>query len=312
MSQTDLVQVSIEQPLSLISTSSANGVDLSTDEIDRKATDCAIAAGKSNGNRPSNETFMHCLLGPVTLHTHPPVVTSIVCQRGWREKITALIPDAMFVEYQTPGIRLAMNVAKVLQENNWKQGDKAVLFLQNHGLVVSAPTAIDVAALTNDVVAKLSYFLGVDWSRYRLSNRISDLVLSTSGQSVCSYYCEDRVLQNAIKRNSSVIMAQPVFPDQVVYCGPGGLELTSLDDEKPLLNYIDRYGQLPRVVLYKASTDHLFIVSENMRKCRDIEQVLKAHALTLMSASIPQVQFLPDDELIYLMNWEAEKYRQKV
>ena len=79
-----------------------------------------------------------------------------------------------------------------------------------------------------------------------------------------------------------------------------------------MINYVERYGQLPRVILYKASIDHLFIVSENMRRCRDIEQVLKAHALTLLSASIPQVQFLQDDELIYLMNWEAEKYRQTV
>jgi hypothetical protein len=162
------------------------------------------------------------------------------------------------------------------------------------------------------VVAKLSYFLGVDWSRYRLCNRLSDLILATTGDLVCSYLCEDSVLIDAVRRNTSALLAQPVFPDQVIYAGPAGLELTSFDDEKPLVNYIERYGQLPRVVVYRASSNNLFIVSENVRRCREIEEILKAHVLTLTSASMPQVQFLSDDELIYLMDWEAEKYKETV
>lgn len=308
-SEKELCNVSVHEPLEFIGKHVSNGAE-AHEEIDRSAQRCIVTASRSNGRCPSNETFMHCLLGPLTLHTHPPVVTSIVCQRGWKEKIRTLVPNALCVEYQTPGIHLALALNKVLIEAGWKLGSKAAIFLENHGLIVTGSSAAEVAAGTNDVVAKLGFFLGVDWSRYRLSNRVSELIQTTSGQLVCSYYCEDRVLLDAVRRNPSVLMAQPVFPDQLVYCGPGGLELTSLDDEKPLLNYIDRYGQLPRVVLYKASTDHLFIVSESMRRCREIEQVLKAHALTLMSANIPEVQFLHDDELIYLMNRESEKQAQ--
>jgi hypothetical protein len=179
-------------------------------------------------------------------------------------------------------------------------------------MVIAAETASEIAATTNDVIAKLSYFIGVDWSRYRLTNRISDLVLSTTGRLVCTYLSEDRVLLDAVRRNPSVLLAQPVFPDQLIYAGPAGLELTSLDDDKPLINYIERYGQLPRIMVYRASSSQLFIVSKTMQKCREIEQILKAHALTLMSATIPNMQFLPDEELIYLMNREAEKERQTV
>lgn len=308
----DLCHVVLDQPLQFMSKTKLT-TDLSTDDIDRDAAECVHASlAEANGAQPSNETFMHCLLGQVTLHTHPPVVTSIVCQRGWRDRIAALIPSAIYVDYHTPGIRLALALAQELKKANRPPGERSIIFLQNHGLVVSGNSAGEVAATTNDVVAKLSYFLGVDWSRYRLSNRISELILSTTGHLVCSYYCEDRVLLDAVRRNHSVLMAQPVFPDQLVYAGPAGLELTSLDDEKPLFNYIERYGQLPRVILYKASTDHLFVVAETMRRCREIEQVLKAHALTLLTASIPYVQFLQDEELIYLMNWEAERNRQSV
>jgi hypothetical protein len=310
VSEDDLCELSCEDLLDFIEANM--GKDLTAEELEEPANECLQLANRTPERRPSNETFLHALFGPLTLHTHPPVVTSIVCQRGWREKISTLIPTAHFVDYATPGPCVAIKMAEALKEANWKIGDRAIVFLQNHGMIISGHTASEVAATTNDVVARLSYFLGVEWSRYRLTNRISDLILSTTGDLVCTYLTEDRVLQDAVKKNPSILLAQPVFPDQVMYSGPAGLELTSLDDEKPLTNYVERYGQLPRVVLYRSSSSQLFIVAETMRRCREIEQVLKAHALTLLSASMPQVQFLPDDELIYLMNKEVEKDKQTV
>lgn len=308
----DFCEISLDGPLSFIAANLTLSADRSTDDIDRAAVDCLIAANRSRRNLPSHDTFLHSLLGPFTLHTHPPVVTSIVCQRGWREKIAGLIPDALFVDYNTPGPRIAIAMAEVLREQGWKPGDRAIVFLQNHGLLVSAESVVEVARITDEVVAKLSYFLGVEWSRYRLSNRVSELILSTTGELVCSYLSEDRVLQDAVRKNPSSLLAQPVFPEQVINAGPAGLELTSMDDDRPLVNYIERYGQLPRVIVYRASMNQLFIVAETMSRCREIEQVLKAHTMTLLSAQMPNVQFLPDDELIYLMNWEAEKYKQTV
>ncbi len=310
-SESDLCEVNLDVILKFLADNV--GAEKHHDEsfdFDRAAVDCLLAASKAPGKRPSNETFLHALLGPLTLHSHPPVVTSIICQRGWREKIASMIPEALFVDYHTPGARAALATAEVLKKSKWKSGDQVIIFMENHGLLVSAENAGEVAAITNDVVSKLSYFIGVDWSRFRLSNRISDLILSTSGELVCSYLSEDRLLLHAARTNPSVLLAQPVFPDQLVYSGPAGLELGSLDDEKPLVNYIERYEQLPRVILYRASSKLLFIVADTMRKCRDIEQVLKAHVMTLMSASMPNVQFLSDDELIHLMNWEAEKYKR--
>jgi len=311
-SEDQLCEVTVSKLLQFIAENENVEEDRSTDSLDRAAHDCLIAACRTKGRLPSNETFLHALLGPLTLHTHPPVVTSIVCQRGWREKISGIIPDAIFVDYHTPGIRAAIATKAVLEQRDWKKGDEAIIFMQNHGLVVCGGSAGDVANKTNEVVAKLSYFLGVDWSRYRLSNRISDLILSTTGDMVCSYLSEDTVLLDAVRRNTSCLLAQPVFPDQVIYSGPAGLELTSFDDEKPLINYIERYGQLPRIVVYKASSNNLFIVAENMHRCREIEEVLKAHVLTLTSASMPNVQFLSDDELIYLMDWDSEKNKETV
>jgi rhamnose utilization protein RhaD (predicted bifunctional aldolase and dehydrogenase) len=136
-SERELCQVSVNKLIKFVAESENAEDDRSTDSLDRVAMDCLLAANRSKGKLPSNETFLHALLGPLTLHTHPPVVTSIVCQRGWREKIAGVIQDALFVDYRTPGIRSAIATRAVLEESGWKKGDRAIIFLQNHGLVVT-------------------------------------------------------------------------------------------------------------------------------------------------------------------------------
>lgn len=312
VSENELCRVSVAEPKALVAKLASEIHSMSDEQIDDAVNACLKSATKSDGKNPSNEWLLHSALGPYTLHTHPPVVTSVVCQRGWEARVINLIPKAIFVKYHTPGAKLAAAVARALKERNWTQGEKAVIFLENHGLIVSAKSAADVANITNEVVATLSYFLGLDWSRYRLSNRVSDLMYRLTGERVSSYYCEDQALIGAIRRNSSVLLAQAVFPDQVAYCGPAGIELTSLDDEKTVESYVEKYGQLPRVLLYKASSDHIFLIGPSIKKCRQMEEVLKAHILTLSATTMANVQFLSEDEMTRLSRNEAEKHRMTV
>ena len=58
--------------------------------------------------KPSIETFLHSLLGKYTLHTHPIAVNAITVQKDWKEILTGIFPNAVFVDYKTPGIELAL------------------------------------------------------------------------------------------------------------------------------------------------------------------------------------------------------------
>ena len=147
---------------------------------------------------------------------------------------------------------------------------------------------------------------------FALSNRISDLILSTSGELVCSYLSEDRLLLHAARTNPSVLFTTGV-PGSVGVLRTGRTRTGFVGRRKTACKLHRKIKTTSRVILYRASSKLLFIVADTMRKCRDIEQVLKAHVMTLISASMPNVQFLSDDELIFhLMNWEAEKYKRSV
>ena len=108
------------------------------------------------GKKPSIETFLHAISGRYTLHTHPIVVNVLACRKGGMNVLRELFPKALIVPYATPGVELAKAYFNSYKES---AGDNNVIFdivfLQNHGLVVSADTADEVIEKTEFVIKKI-------------------------------------------------------------------------------------------------------------------------------------------------------------
>ena len=49
-----------------------------------------------------------------------------------------------------------------------------------------------------------------------------------------------------------------------------------------------------------------------MKKCYDIQSVLKSHILCINNVINNGIDYLNDDEILYLNNWDAEKYRKNI
>ena len=113
------------------------------------------------GGRPSIETFLHSISGTYTLHTHPVVVNAFTCRENWTEELMKAFPDAMYVPYAKPGIQLAMTyyaAAEACMDRELEIPD--VVFLQNHGLLVSGETADAVIEKTEQTLGQLEEMLG--------------------------------------------------------------------------------------------------------------------------------------------------------
>lgn len=283
---------------------------LKRDELEREASASVRKCAKTEGVRPSIETLMHCLLGPYTLHTHPIAVTALLCRKNWESTIQSLIPGAICVGYETPGVRLALALMdKIATQGASRPNTIKRVFLENHGLIVSGPSVEDVTNATDEVVDAVCQQLGLDLSRYKLSNKLSGLLRQVSDQSLCSYYCEDQVLLDVLKHNEDLLLERPSWPDQLVYCGSAGLRLSSYGDVRALKDFVVKYSHFPKVILVD---EHLFLVDRTIKNCRRLEEVLKAHVMMLRNADMDDVQFLSNDEQQYLLNWEAEKARQRM
>ena len=134
--------------------------------------------------RPSVETGFHALLGRFVLHSHPVYANLALCSEKGSERLADLMTGYgwIAVPYINPGAALSAAIGERLQ------ADTQVVFMQNHGLIVTADTADECLRIHDDVNMRIADSYGVtaaDFGRF------------------------------------AAIAAAPLYPDQQVY-----LELT--------------------------------------------------------------------------------------
>ena len=261
-------------------------------------------------NRPSIETILHSLLHKYTLHTHPIVVNAIVIEKNWKELLSLIFKDEeiVLVGYETPGIDLALELDLQLSKFDTIPN---IIFLQNHGLIITSNIKSEVFKKTEYVLNKIEKYLKLDFNKYKLTNKISYLIKSAStnkSSNNISYLSEDLIINNQLKKDKSIFKQLPFCPDSLVYCGITASIIKSVSDINSIKKHMEKHFELPKIIILGNT---LFINSINIKKAKEIEEVLKFNVL-VRSNSGKKINYLENKELGYLNNWEAEKFRQKL
>ena len=118
---------------------------LETDTREARVLQHFFSAVVGGTGRPSVETALHAMLGKFVIHTHPVAANALNCGPGIKalEEITAAgeLPP-LWVPYTDPGWSLAHTVKSAAEAYRHAHGClPVVLFMENHGLLVSAPEA---------------------------------------------------------------------------------------------------------------------------------------------------------------------------
>jgi len=124
---------------------------------------------------PSLETFLHAYLLSLPAirfvgHTHPTAVNAILCSlrssevvkgRLFPDEIVCCGPVLCYVEYADPGIPLARQLRRRVQEfiHEQKMTPKVIL-MENHGLIACGSTAREVETITSMYVKAARVLLG--------------------------------------------------------------------------------------------------------------------------------------------------------
>ncbi len=259
-------------------------------------------------NRPSIETLLHSFLLKYTLHTHPLVVNMIAVKKDWKNILKDIFinEEVVFVAYKTPGIELALELSKELSIFN---KIPKIIFLQNHGLIVTTNDVDEIKIIIDNVLEKIESYLKIDMKKYKLPNEITAYFNRIEHSTKISYLSEDLYLNKQLEENKSVFNSLPFCPDSLVFCGVNCIEIDSLDNDKLMNDYTNQYHELPKVVIYQ---NYIFFIAENIKKAKEMEEVFKFHIMVLIQNKTESINFLKIEELAYLSNWEAEKFRQKI
>lgn len=274
-------------------------------EIGREQEKDLLDMALIEGGRPSIETFLHAVTGRVTLHTHPVFVNILAVRSTGMDELKKLFPDAMFVPYATPGISLAKEYFQAWLEKGRKTS--GVIFLKNHGLVVSGETAEEAISRNEEVVETLAKYLGMEYSPYQAATQIYNLLAEIYGEGDVVYLSQNRHVYEAYQKLGGM-WRHETCPDCIVYCGKKILELSDEQRGREIKTYCAAYGK-PIVIKCR---DSFYIVAPTVKKAKETESILAFSAQVALGNSGKNIDFLSDGEQDFLLGWDAEKYRRNI
>jgi len=285
-------------------------VKLTKLEREKRAVKAMEDANLTPKIKASIETFLHALTQKYTLHTHPIVVNIIACRDGWNKTFSRLFPDALFVHYETPGISLAIQMKLSLDRYIAKyKANPQIIFLQNHGIIITSNSLKDIFIIMENVVLRLEKSLGIDYSAYRMTNKVSQLVNNVIKDNKIAYLSTDISIIEILRKYKNILSCPPFCPDKMVYCGASNVELKNQNDVQSIKKYVDKYEDYPKIIILNKM---IFIIADSVRKAKEIEDIFKFHLVVIKENKGHNINYLSMNELDYLNNWESEKYRQKL
>lgn len=263
-----------------------------------------LSAALIEGKRPSIETFLHSMTKKYTIHTHPLCVTMLAVRKSGMAELRSLFPESVTVGYAAPGLPLSELVLDAVKG----KPEPGIVFLQNHGLIVSADTMQDAVNLHRDIIVKINSYLGISSDRYLLNCRLFDVVNSFDSKLI-AYPCDNEYVSRALKLSGGGEWEYKFSPDCVVYCGSRFAVISDGEDSAGILGtYIAENG-MPKIVL---ADNHAFIIAENIKKAKDTESVLAFTAKIYLSESRNDIHTLDDEETDHILNMDSEKYRRAI
>ncbi|MBZ5516099.1 MAG: SDR family oxidoreductase [Acidobacteriia bacterium] len=285
----------------------------------------AVVGGEG---RPSVESALHAMLGRVVIHTHPVAANALNCGPGL-QALGEITPPGelppLWIPYTDPGWCLATAVRSAAEAYRQKHGcPPSVIFMENHGLLVSAPEARQCLALHNDWVASCERYFAPHAPPLRTAPPMDSSTLravmvalrgawrEARGVAPFARVSNDPELAGVASSDAAeTLAAGSLTPDHIVYTGAHAVLAESLEDLPAKLRPALSEKAPPRVaVIRNVGT---FLLAEDAVKLDAAEALARAAAKILrLAASRGGAHNLSPSSADFIINWEAEHYRARL
>lgn len=240
--------------------------------------------------RPSVEVGFHAILKKYVIHTHSVYANLLTCSQEGEGLAEKLFADKdfgfIFLPYINPGFELTLAMKNKIDEYVKETGKyPEVIFMKNHGLVVTGDYIDRVKAVNTDVNETIRNYFG-------LEDNFRSVTLKATETGFVS---ETPLVNEFVKANvldKALLDETPLYPDQLVY-------LNNILAHSPNTLVVDG-GK----VYY--NTD--------IKQATTLEETLAAYlfVVTTVKKANLTVSKMNEKEVYFINNWEAEKYRRSV
>ena len=247
--------------------------------------------------RPSVEAGFHSLLDRFVLHTHSVYANLATCAPDGREVVAAALEGADygwgFVPYADPGARLTFSIRDELRRVERETGRRpAVIFMQNHGLIVHAGEADGCLAIHADVNRRVARAFGAEDGDF-------PNVTLTGGDG--RFEAQLPLLREAFASGAmtgAMLTGEPLYPDQLVFLS-GAVQLGG--EPEPGMCAADPESGRLTLAMPRGKAQ---VVAETI--------ACVAYIRLALAKSGRQAVGMDAAARAFIANWESEKYRKSV
>lgn len=241
--------------------------------------------------RPSVEVGFHSVLKKYVIHTHSIYANLLTCAVKSEEMAKEIFAGAdfgyIFMPYIDPGFTLSVKMNEAVQEYVAKTGKyPEVIFMQNHGLVVSGDDIARVKEVNEAVNNKIIAYFG-------LKDEYREVTLVKEAEGV--YYSKTPLITAFVKENAltkAMLDEYPLYPDQLVYLN----NLVAYAPEKMVAD--------GKTVRYTTNEKEAYTLEETLFAYLFVVTTLKGKGIEISTMS--------EKDVYFINNWEAEKYRRSL
>jgi len=248
--------------------------------------------------RPLIETLIHAIMPhKYVFHVHCVKSISWIIAQSYKDELTELMNGLEWISlpYYKPGAPLAEALLKAQEKKFYE-----IIFLENHGLIVASDDIERVEFLIYEVGRRLDRPL----KKANIKNNEFFPLNTIENYSKIN----DKTINLLALNRSNINLAGKgsYYPDHVVFLGPGMNIANSLYDFRSKV--INNKSLESKPIIFSG----VGVFIPNDFESKEIDMI-KALSLVLGRVSNDsEVRVLTNLQEKELLNWEAEKYRQKI
>lgn len=290
----------------------------------------AAIIDKTSGLRPSVETSMHNVINyPFVVHTHPMLINALMCSVNAKDEVESLFDDpGVFIPYTDPGYILFKKVEDEIISYRSKKGyDPKIIWLENHGIFVSADTIDEIKSIYDNVVGKISSKV----SEFLIEEVLepSDVLKGATANLAAKFGSEGIKVGKA--RSTALIksfvesakafngVVTSFTPDDIVYCKANYIYVeknccasTIAEEVREQLDaFKAQFGYPPKVIAVKG--EGIIAIEESEKSCDTVLDIFEnMMKVSYYSHNFGGPQFMTAEQIAFIDNWEVENYRRKM
>lgn len=245
--------------------------------------------------RPSVEAGFHSFLKKYVIHSHPVYANMLCCSKDGKDLVEKLFSskeyNGIWLPYIDPGFRLSIVINDAIKSHIKDIGMyPEVIFMENHGIIVTADDAGRCVALHSEVNDIIKKHLNINTCFPRI-----DIIKLGEDK----YVSRTEYLKAFVKNNkitSEYLKNVILYPDQLVYLNGNLAE----DGQDSKLSIDVDSGEI--------------VYNTGYMEALTIEETLLAYAFVIdgITSSGLNISVMSDQGIDFINNWESEAYRKSV